>query len=104
MHSRRTRSGEVMSIRMILLSLLALASSAFCADAPAPKKEGPPSRAFDAPGFPTFTRLDGKPGVNPPADADGDFLLGPEYQGAPEWKVVDGVPQGKVQQFTINSK
>lgn len=95
-----------MTFRLIALSLLALASPAFSADAkpPAPKKDGPPTRPFDAPGSPTFTRLDGKPGVNPPVDVDGDFLVGPEYQSAPEWKVVDGVPQGKVQQFTLNSK
>jgi iron(III)-enterobactin esterase len=98
-----------MTFRLIVLSMLALGSSAFSADAtpPAPKKpekQGPPTRPFDAPGTPTFIRLDGKPGVNPPADADGDFLIGPDYQGAPEYKVVDGVPQGKVQQFTLNSK
>ena len=42
--------------------------------------------------------------MNPPLDVDGDFLIGPEYQPAAELKVVDGVPQGKVQQFTIDSK
>ena len=98
-----------MTFRLIVLGMLALASSSFSADdkSPAPKKpekQGPPTRPFDAPGAPTFIRLDGKPGVNPPADADGDFLVGPDYQQAPEWKVVDGVPQGKVQQFTLNSK
>src|SRR3954471_17003390 len=79
--------------------------SAFSADKQAkPDRPQPPTRPFDAPGTPTFTRLDGKPGVNPPADADGDFLIGPDYQQAPEYKVVEGVPQGKVQQFTLNSK
>ncbi|MFT5466813.1 MAG: enterochelin esterase family protein [Verrucomicrobiales bacterium] len=64
----------------------------------------PPTRPFDAPGAPEFIRLDGKPGVNPPADADGNFLIGPEYLPAPERKIVDGVPQGKVHQFSIDSK
>lgn len=64
----------------------------------------PPTRPFDAPGAPKFTRLDGKPGLNPPVDVDGDFLVGPEYVAAPETKVVEGVPQGKVQQFSIDSK
>ena len=64
----------------------------------------PPTRPFDAPGTPKFTRLDGKPGVNPPVDADGDFLVGPEYVAGPETKVVAGVPAGKVQQFSIDSK
>ena len=43
-------------------------------------------------------------GVNPPLDVDGNFLIGPEYLPAPERKVVEGVPQGKVEQFTIDSK
>jgi enterochelin esterase family protein len=64
----------------------------------------PPTRPFDAPGFPTFVRLDGKSGVNPAADVDGNFLIGPDYLPAPELKVVEGVPRGKVQQFTIDSR
>jgi enterochelin esterase family protein len=64
----------------------------------------PPTRPFDAPGSPTFVRLDGKPGVNPPLDMDGNFLIGPEYLPASEDKVVEGLPQGKVQQFTIDSR
>ena len=64
----------------------------------------PPIRKFDAPGAPTFIRLDGKTAVNPRPDEDGNFLIGPEYLPAPENKVVEGVPQGKIQQFTMNSK
>jgi enterochelin esterase-like enzyme len=64
----------------------------------------PPTRPFDAPGSPTFVRLDEKPGVNPPLDVDGNFLIGPAYTPAAEHKVVEGVPQGKVQQFTIDSR
>jgi enterochelin esterase-like enzyme len=72
--------------------------------AQAPNRKSPPARQFDAPGSPEFLRLDGKPGVNPPADADGNFLIGPEYRPAPELKVVAGVPQGKVRQFTMDSR
>lgn len=82
-------------------------SSAADAPAPAPKqvaKTQPPTRPFDAPGAPKFTRLDGKPGANPPADVDGDFLVGPDYKVSPEMKVVEGVPQGKVQQFVMHSQ
>lgn len=67
-------------------------------------KPTPPTRPFDGPGAPKFIRLDGKPGVNPPVDAEGDFVIGPDYVPAPETKVVEGVPQGKVQQFQIDSK
>jgi enterochelin esterase family protein len=90
----------------------ALLAPAFSAEAPraaspAPKpaaRPQPPARPFDAPGAPKFTRLDGKPGVNPPADADGDFVVGPDYVPAAELKVVEGVPQGKVEQFSMDSK
>jgi len=68
------------------------------------KRTPPPTRKFDAPGAPKFERLDAKAGLNPPLDVDGDFLIGPEYAPAAENNVVDGVPQGKVQQFTIDSK
>lgn len=64
----------------------------------------PPTRSPDAPGAPKFTRLDGQPGVYPPVDAVGNFVIGPDYAPPPELKVVPGVPQGKVQQFTLGSK
>ncbi len=98
------------SFRLLqLATAFTLLTSAFSADKqpPAQKKPDrpqPPTRPFDAPGAPKFTRLDGKPGVNPPVDAEGDFLVGPDYVAAPETKVVEGVPQGKVQQFQIDSK
>ncbi len=69
-----------------------------------PKREPPPTRRFDAPGAPPFVRLDAKPGLNPPLDVDGNFLIGPEYAPAPENSEVDGVPRGKIQQFSIDSR
>ena len=68
------------------------------------KRQPPPTRKFDAPGAPKFIRLDEKPGLNPPLNANGNFLIGPEYTPAPERKVVEGVPEGKIQQFKIDSK
>src|SRR5260370_26537730 len=62
----------------------------------------PPVRKFDDPGSPPFQGL--KTGENPPLDVDGNFVIGPEYKAAPERKVVEGVPQGTVKQFTIDSK
>src|SRR5438552_5809826 len=62
----------------------------------------PPARKFDDPGSPPFTVL--KTGENPPLDVDGNFVIGPEYVPAQERKTVEGVPQGKVQQFEIDSK
>ena len=64
----------------------------------------PPTRKFDDPGAPKFVRLDQAPGMNPPLDVDGNFLIGPNYKPAPENDAVDGVPKGRIQQFTIDSR
>ena len=42
-------------------------------------------------------------GANPPPDIDGNFLVGPDYVPAPELSVTPGVPQGRVEQFTMES-
>ncbi len=94
-----------------------LAPALFAADTPAPSappaapaaapaaaRPTPPTRSPDAPGAPKFIRLEAKPGVNPPVDAVGNFIIGPDYAPAPELTVVEGMPQGKVTQFTMASK
>ncbi|HWA87755.1 MAG TPA: alpha/beta hydrolase-fold protein [Opitutus sp.] len=85
-------------------------SSLRAADAAHPP---PPTRAPDGPGAPKFHVAGAKPGrtelraaagANPPVDADGDWLVGPDYVPAPELTVHPGVPQGRVEQFTMDSK
>lgn len=90
----------------LITILVSLALSAFAQKAKEKKPDRPtlPTRPFDAPSAPKFICLDGKPGVNPPVDAEGDYVIGPDYTPAPETKVVEGVPQGKVTQFTMESK
>src|SRR6202790_5444835 len=61
-----------------------------------------PVRSYDDKGAPPFKVL--KEGENPPLDADANFVIGPKYVPAPERKKVDGVPEGKVEQFVIDSK
>jgi enterochelin esterase-like enzyme len=39
----------------------------------------------------------------PPADADGNFVIGPTHDAAPEMTVQEGVPQGTVYTFTMSS-
>ena len=78
-----------------LMSVFGIISNSECA---------PPTRAFDAAGAPKFERLDGKTGVNPPLNSDGNFLIGPVYESAPERDLVAGVPQGRVEQFTMDSR
>src|SRR5947208_3820319 len=61
-----------------------------------------PVRNYDDTGAPPFKVL--KEGENPPLDAYDNFVIGPDYVPAPERKKVGGVPEGKVQQFEIDSK
>src|ERR1700733_3211764 len=61
-----------------------------------------PVRNYDDKGAPPFKVL--KEGENPPLDSYDNFVIGPKYVSAPERKLVEGVPQGKVQQFVIDSK
>jgi enterochelin esterase-like enzyme len=84
--------------------------NAYGADAPRPE---PPIRAPDAPGTPVLTpagskpgdggALRGAPGANPPVDAEGDFLIGPDYVRSPELDPAEGVPKGEVRRFTMLS-
>jgi hypothetical protein len=76
---------------VVLITILACSSSSAA-----------PVRKFDDPGAPPFKVL--KEGENPPLDADGNFVIGPKYEPAPERKKVEGVPEGKVEQFVIDSK
>ena len=93
-------SKQPMTILITLIACACLFSEMTFAQKP--KRQPPPTRKFDAPGAPKFQKLN--PGENPPLDVDGNFVIGPAYTPAPERKAVDGVPQGRVQQFTMNSK
>ena len=42
-------------------------------------------------------------GANAPANTIGNFILGPTHNPAPESTVQQGVPQGTVYNFTMNS-
>src|SRR5215469_8493678 len=84
------------------VTLITVLTCSWVVAAPPARKAAPPVRKFDAPGSPPFKVL--KTGENPPLDADGNFVIGPEYTPAPERKAVEGVPQGKVKQFIIDSK
>jgi iron(III)-enterobactin esterase len=96
-----------LALRFFLFLLTVLTLPVLAADKAKTKKlekPQPPTRAFDGPGAPVFTRLDGKLGVTPPVDVEGDFVIGPEYVPAVETKIVEGVPQGVVKQFVMESK
>ena len=61
-----------------------------------------PVRRYDDPGAPPFTVLES--GSNPPLDAFDNFVVGPTFAPAREWRKVDGVPAGRVEQFVIDSR
>jgi enterochelin esterase family protein len=75
------------------------------AAAPAPpvavRRPAPPTRDPLTPGYVTAKEL--ADGAVPLATADGNFILGPTHAAAPEMAVQDGVPQGTVSTFTMQS-
>jgi len=78
--------------------------SAQTASAPAPARPArpaPPTRDPHTQGYVTATEL--PDGVNPLATADGNFIIGPTHDRAPEMMVQTNVPQGKVYDFTMKS-
>ncbi len=68
---------------------------------PCPARPTPPTRDPHAPGYVTATEL--PDGANAPADKDGNFILGPTHTPAPEMTAHEGVPQGAVIEFTMQS-
>ncbi len=88
----------------ILLSLIAGVSAAIAqtpAAPPPPHRTPPPTRDPRTPGYVQAKEL--ADGANAPANADGNFILGPTHNPAPEMTVQEGVPQGTIVEFTMNS-
>jgi enterochelin esterase-like enzyme len=61
----------------------------------------PPARDPNSAGFVVAQEL--PDGTLPPSDADGNFIIGPTHNPAPEMKVQEGVPTGTVHEFTMSS-
>ncbi len=80
-------------------------SGAAMAQVPAPNQRPlrpkPPTRDPNTPGY--VTAKDLPDGANPSPNADGNFILGPTHNPAPEMTVHEGVPQGTVYEFTMSS-
>src|SRR3954454_19173922 len=90
--NERTRGFMFKLWTAVLITALACASTA----------TAQPVRKYDDKGAPPFTVLND--GENPPLGASGNFVIGPKYTPAPERKKVEGVPEGRVHQFVIDSK
>ena len=61
----------------------------------------PPTRDPNTPGYVKAKEL--PDGANAPVKEDGNFILGPTHNPAPEMTVQEGVPQGTVYNFTMES-
>ena len=92
----------------LLVSLIAIANlisgqSPPSTQGPAPRNERPaaPIRDSNTPGYVTAKEL--PEGSIPPANADGNFVIGPTHSPAPESSPKNGVPHGTVVEFTMNS-
>ena len=66
-----------------------------------PPRPIPPTRDPNTPGYVKAREL--PDGANAPAKKDGNFILGPTHTPAPEMAVQEGVPQGAVYTFTMES-
>jgi enterochelin esterase family protein len=96
MKIKRTFDGVVS-----VFAALSLMASLYPTKADPPKPPRPVTRDPNTPGYVTAKEL--PDGANPPADADGNFIIGPNYIPAPEMTKQPGVPQGKVYNFTMSS-
>src|ERR1041384_7593445 len=74
--------------------------------APAPPQRAarptPPTRDPNTPGYVKAKEL--PDGANAPANEDGNFIIGPTHNPAPEMTVQENVPKGAIYTFTMESK
>jgi hypothetical protein len=61
----------------------------------------PPTRDAHTAGYVAAREL--PDGTNPPANVDGNFVIGPTHNPAPEASARKDVPQGEVFEFTMDS-
>jgi iron(III)-enterobactin esterase len=91
-----------------LIGLIAGVGPAMAQAPPAathPARPTPPTRDPKTPGYVTAKEL--PDGANAPANVDGNFIIGPTHNSAPEMTTPEsgqeGVPQGTVFEFLMNS-
>jgi iron(III)-enterobactin esterase len=102
---------RLLSTTFLILSMVGLnqavgqANAQTIAQTPAtathPARPTPPTRDPHTPGYVTATEL--PDGTNAPANADGNFIIGPTHNPSPEMTKQEDVPQGTVSEFTMES-
>ena len=105
------RPNPRLAFQIILLACAVSAAAQSASPAPSnspapqtiarPTRSAPPTRDPHSPGYVAATEL--PDGAVPPANVDGNFIIGPTHPPAPQSIVHAGVPQGTIIQFTMNS-
>src|SRR5258708_24489148 len=89
---------------LVLVSLIAVLSPV-CGQSPASvqktERPTPPTRDPRSPGYVAAKEL--PDGANPPADGDGNFIIGPTHDIPLGMSAASGIPNGAVIEFTMNS-
>ena len=90
--------------RCLLLALVSVVNPVSGQAPPATQpalRPAPPTRDPHAPGYVEAKEL--PDGANPPANVDGNFIIGPTYAAPPEPAAQGDIPKGAVIEFTMNS-
>src|ERR1700728_4346865 len=88
-------------ILAVPLSLMGQTPAPAAAATKAPARPSAPTRDPKTPGY--VTAKDLPDSSNAPASADGNFIIGPTHNPAPEMTATESVPQGAVFNFTMES-
>jgi enterochelin esterase family protein len=89
------------ALAISLIGGACLASAQTSSTTTHPGRPAPPTRDPHTSGYVTAREL--PDGTNPPANVDGNFIIGPTHDRAPESSVTRNVPQGAVFEFTMDS-
>jgi iron(III)-enterobactin esterase len=95
-------STSVIAIASVLLPFAVFAQAPTAPPVDRTKREPPPTRDPNTPGYVKAKEL--PDGAVPSPEEDGNFIIGPTHNPAPETTVQPGVPQGTVIEFTMESK
>jgi enterochelin esterase family protein len=88
----------------LLLTLIAVLHPVFNQSPPSvqyTERPTPPTRSPNSPGYVAAKEL--PDGSNPPANTDGNFIIGPIHDIPPETSAHDGILRGTVVEFSMNS-
>ena len=101
MNIRKITACALVTAALLMSGSLAIAQSPN-AKPSTPERTPPPTRDPHTPGYVTATEL--PDGAVPSPDSNGNFIIGPTHNPAPEMTEQENVPQGTIYQLTMNSK